>query len=302
MAADASSFEKLGVFYLGRPYESGEGAAAGSPFLYDSRDLTTHGLIVGMTGSGKTGLSIVLLEEAALDGIPAIVIDPKGDMGNLALQFPELSAPDFLPWIEPSEAEAQGKTAEELAGETAARWESGLTEWGQSKARIRSLMDAAEVSIYTPGSTSGRPIAALRSFSAPPEAVRSDEDALRERVSNAVSGLLGLVGIEADPVTSREHVLLASLLDRAWRASEDATLESLLQAVTTPPFRQARRSRPRVLLSGKGAIRARGEAQRSPRLAGVRGVAGRRAAPCLPAALHERGEAPALHLLDRAPR
>jgi hypothetical protein len=234
--ADASSFEKLGVFYLRRPYESGKGAAAGASFLYDSRELTTHGLIVGMTGSGKTGLSIVLLEEAALDGIPAIVIDPKGDMGNLALQFPELSPPDFLPWIEPAEAEAQGKTAEELAGETAARWESALTEWGQSKARIRSLKDAAQVSIYTPGSTSGRPIAALRSFSAPPEAVRSDEDALRERASNAVSGLLELVRIEANPVTSREHVLLASLLDRAWRASEDATLEGLLQAVTTPPF------------------------------------------------------------------
>jgi hypothetical protein len=234
--AGADSFEKLGVFYLGRAYDSEKATATGAPFLYDSRHLTTHGLIVGMTGSGKTGLSIVLLEEAALDGIPAIVIDPKGDMGNLALQFPELAPADFLPWIEPSEAERKGETVSKLARETAAQWESGLLEWGQSRARIRSLKEAAEVSIYTPGSTSCRPIAALKSFAAPPEAVRSDEDALRERAANAVSGLLGLVGIEADPVTSREHVLLASLLERSWRASEGATLESLVRAVTTPPF------------------------------------------------------------------
>jgi hypothetical protein len=230
------AFEKLGAFYLGRPFDPASGVAKPSPLLYDAKDLTTHGLIVGMTGSGKTGLAIVLLEEAALDGVPSIVIDPKGDMANLALRFPELRPSDFQPWIDPAEATAKGKSVDDLARETAARWESGLAEWGQSKERIRALAAAADVELYTPGSASGRPIAALGSFDAPPKAVLADDDALRERVANAVSGLLGLVGIEADPVTSREHVLLASLLERCWSRSEDSSLPKLIQSIQNPPF------------------------------------------------------------------
>ncbi|HJS74543.1 MAG TPA: DUF87 domain-containing protein, partial [Vicinamibacteria bacterium] len=233
-----SSFEKLGVFYLGRPYDPAARAAGPSPLLYDSKDLTTHGLIVGMTGSGKTGLAIVLLEEAALDGIPSIVIDPKGDMSNLALRFPELGPQNFLPWIEPREAASRGVSEEELARETARTWEEGIGAWGQSRERVGALADAGAVDVYTPGSASGRPLAVLRSLSAPPAALRQDEDALRERIVNAVSGLLGLIGLDADPVTSREHVLLASLLDRAWRGGEDASLESLLKSIQTPPFQK----------------------------------------------------------------
>ncbi len=231
-----ASFEKLGAFYLGRPFDSAKAAPRDAPLLYDAKDLTTHGLIVGMTGSGKTGLAVVLLEEAALDGIPAIVIDPKGDMANLALRFPDLRAEDFLPWIEPREALSRGMTAEDLARETARMWEQGIGEWGQSKDRIRSLVAAGAVDVYTPGSTSGRPVAAFRSLLAPPPSLLRDEDALRERIVNAVSGLLGLVGIEADPLTSREHVLLSTLLDRAWRGGEDASLESLLSGIQSPPF------------------------------------------------------------------
>ncbi|MGH9335382.1 MAG: ATP-binding protein, partial [Vicinamibacteria bacterium] len=230
------SFEKLGAFYLGRSFDPESAAAGAAPLLYDSRDLTTHGLIVGMTGSGKTGLSIVLLEEAALDGIPAIVIDPKGDMANLALRFPGLSPEDFLPWIEPREAVSRGQTQGELAAETARAWEEGITKWGQSKERIQALADAAEVAVYTPGSFSVRPLAVLRSFDAPSSSVVADEDALRERIGNAVSGLLGLVGIEADPLTSREHVLLSTILEGAWRASENASLEGLVKAIQSPPF------------------------------------------------------------------
>jgi Helicase HerA, central domain len=236
MSDPGFDFEKLGVLYLGRPRDPATARTAPSPFLYDSKDLTTHGLVVGMTGSGKTGLAIVLLEEAALDGIPAIVIDPKGDMANLALRFPDLKPEDFLPWIDPGEPLRRGSTPEDVARETASQWEQGIARWGQTKDRIRALVEAVEVAIYTPGSTAGRPLAALRGFEAPPSAVLSDEDALRERVTNAVSGLLGLVGIEADPVTSREHILLSSLLDRTWRAGEDATLESLLKSIESPPF------------------------------------------------------------------
>ncbi len=233
-----SSFEKLGSFYIGRPYDRGLDAVSSAPLLYDSKDLTTHGLIVGMTGSGKTGLAIVLLEEAALDGIPSMVIDPKGDVANLALRFPGLLPEDFLPWIEPREALSRGVTQDELAQETARRWEEGIAEWGQSKERIRMLAAAGAVDVYTPGSFSGRPLAVLRSLAAPPAGVRNEEDALRERVVNAVSGILGLVGIEADPVASREHVLLAAILDRAWRGGEDSSLESLLKAIQSPPFQR----------------------------------------------------------------
>ncbi len=233
-----NSFEKLGAFYLGRRYDPAINAASPAPLLYDSKDLTTHGLIVGMTGSGKTGLAIVLLEEAALDGIPSLVIDPKGDMANLALRFPGLRPEDFLPWIEPREALSRGVTPDGLAQETARQWEEGIVEWGQSKERIRALAAAGAVEVYTPGSSSGRPLAVLRSLAVPPAGVLRDEDALRERVVNAVSGLLGLVGVEADPVTSREHVLLSAVLERAWRGGEDSSLESLLKAVQSPPFQK----------------------------------------------------------------
>ncbi|MCA9534742.1 MAG: DUF87 domain-containing protein [Myxococcales bacterium] len=231
-----SDFEKLGAFYLGKRVDKQDGALLDELVLYDAKDLTTHAFCVGMTGSGKTGLCVSLLEEAAIDGVPAIVIDPKGDLGNLALRFPELRAEDFLPYIDPGEASRKGHTPAEHATSVAAQWREGLAKWGQDGERIRRFRDAAEVVLYTPGSQIARPISIMRSLSAPPAALRDDVDGLRERVMGAVGGLLGMLGIEADPVRSREHIFLSNLLESAWRAGEDVSLADLVRRIQAPPF------------------------------------------------------------------
>jgi DNA helicase HerA-like ATPase len=228
-------FEKLGAFYLGRVFDLEKGRPEDDLVLYDSRDLTTHAVIVGMTGSGKTGLGIGLLEEAAIDGIPAIAIDPKGDLGNLLLTFPELRPADFRPWVDESEATRAGQSAEAAAAATAEAWKKGLAEWGQDGARIGRLRSAAEATIYTPGSTAGRTLSVLRSLAAPAPAGRDDAEASRERVGAAVSGLLALLGVEADPLRSREHILLATLVDRAWQAGRDVDLAGLIREIQKPP-------------------------------------------------------------------
>src|SRR5687768_12190296 len=148
-------FEKLGLFYLGREYDLEAGKPTDTPVLYDSRDLLTHALCVGMTGSGKTGLCIGLIEEAVIDGVPVLVIDPKGDLGNLMLTFPDLAPAEFLPWVEEGAADRQGISREELAEREAKKWRDGLASWGEGPERIRRLREAAEVTIYTPGSTAG---------------------------------------------------------------------------------------------------------------------------------------------------
>src|SRR5215470_5039165 len=229
-------YEKLGVFYLGRRWDPQARKTAPEPLLYDSKDLTTHGLCVGMTGSGKTGLCIGLLEEAAIDGIPALAIDPKGDLANLALTFPSLAPADFLPWMDPDEAKRQGLTTEQLAQKTAASWKKGLEDWDEDAGRIARFRKACEVAIYTPASKAGRPLALLRAFTAPPQAVVDDEEALRARVQGAVSGLLALAGIESDPMQGREHILLAQLVQRAWSAGQDLDLAGLIQGVQRPGF------------------------------------------------------------------
>lgn len=229
-------FERLGYFYLGRRYDLDRHATLAEPILYDSRDLTTHAVCVGMTGSGKTGLCIALLEEAAIDGIPAIAIDPKGDLGNLLLTFPDLSDGDFLPWIDPAEAARSGRTPEEQARIVAESWRNGLSEWGQDGARISRLEHAVDPAIYTPASRAGRPLAVLASLAAPPPDSRGDDEAMAERVEATAGGLLALLGIEADPLRSREHVLLATILARAWSEGSDLTLAELIQRVQEPPF------------------------------------------------------------------
>ena len=230
-----SSYERLGVFYLGREFDPKSGAT-GEDLLYDSRDLTTHAVCIGMTGSGKTGLCLSLLEEAALDGIPAIAIDPKGDIANLALTFPDLRSADFEPWVDAGEAARKGQSPADYAAATAETWRKGLAEWNQDGDRIRRLREAAEVAIYTPGSESGRPLSILKSFAAPDAATLGDATALKERVGSAVGGLLALVGIDADPIRSREHILLSAILESAWRQGQSPDLAALIQAVQKPPF------------------------------------------------------------------
>lgn len=229
-------FEKMGLFYLGRVFDPAAGACREDLVLYDSRDLTTHAVVVGMTGSGKTGLCLALLEEAAMDGVPAIAIDPKGDLGNLLLTFPELRPADFRPWVDEAEAARKGISADDLAARTAETWRKGLADWGQDGARIRRMRETVDLAIYTPGNTSGRPLQVLRSFAAPPEALRQDSSALRDRILSAASGLLGLLGLEADPIQSREHILLSNILDRAWREGRDLDLAAIIRDIQKPPL------------------------------------------------------------------
>lgn len=229
-------YEKLGTFYLGKRYDLGSGKPTDDLILYDARDLTTHAVCVGMTGSGKTGLCLALLEEALIDGIPVLAIDPKGDLGNLMLTFPELKPSDFRPWIDEAQAQRDGISADALSEKTAQRWRDGLAQWGQDAARIERLRAAGEIAIFTPGSDAGLPLSVLRSFAAPSASLQNDTDGWRDRIESAVSGLLALVGIDADPLRSREHVLLSQILDSSWRAGRDADLAALIQAIQKPGF------------------------------------------------------------------
>lgn len=231
-----ADYEKLGFFYLGRPYDLAAKTLSSQPLLYDSKDLTTHAVCIGMTGSGKTGLCVALLEEAAIDGVPAIAIDPKGDLGNLLLAFPDLAPQSFKPWIDPSEAGRSGLTEDEQARRIAESWKKGLADWGQDGARVGRFRDAAEATIYTPGSLAGRPLAVLGSLAAPPALLRDDTEALGDRATATASGLLALVGIDADPLRSREHALVSNLLSHAWSAGRDLALADLIHDVKDPPF------------------------------------------------------------------
>lgn len=229
-------YEKLGVFYLGREFDPARGATNDNPVLYDSRDLTTHAVCVGMTGSGKTGLCLALLEEAAIDGVPAICIDPKGDLANLLLTFPNLAPTDFAPWVDSAEAARKGVSVDEYAAQTAANWKKGLEQWGQPPERVKRFRDAVDLAIYTPGANTGLPLSVLRSFAAPSDEVLADASALRDRVATVVSGLLAQLGRDADPIKSREHILLSTILERAWREGKNFDLVALIGAVQKPGF------------------------------------------------------------------
>jgi hypothetical protein len=229
-------FEKLGAFYLGKRYDADAGKVTDDLVLYDAKDLTTHAVIIGMTGSGKTGLGIGILEEAAMDNIPVIAIDPKGDLGNLMLTFPDLAPSDFRPWINARAASDSGQTPDEYASAQAALWKKGLADWGQDGRRIGRLREKTDVSIYTPGSGAGQPVSVLRAFTAPAAAVMNDGDAYRERIQATATGILSLLDIDADPLTSREHILVSQILDHAWQQGRDLDIGALIGAIQSPPI------------------------------------------------------------------
>ncbi len=224
-------------FYLGRAYDPNTKTLTNDPVYYDPADLTTHAVVTGMTGSGKTGLCITLLEEAALAGIPAIIIDPKGDLTNLLLHFPDLAPQDFQPWIDPEMARRAGKTLDQLAMDASTSWKAGLQEWNIPQERVLALKNAAQFAIYTPGSDAGIPVSVLSSLAAPALAWKENRESFREKISSTVTALLGLVGYEdIDPIRSREHILLANIFENAWSQGKDIELTELILQTQTPPF------------------------------------------------------------------
>jgi hypothetical protein len=226
-----------GKFYLGRVVDPKTNEKTEQPLLYDPDDLVTHAVVVGMTGSGKTGLCLDLLEEAALNKVPAIMIDPKGDITNALMHFPELAPADFAPWINATQARREGKTVEEAAAETAALWRNGLSDWQITPDRIQKLKDSAQFAIYTPGSDAGLPVSILASLKAPEIPWESNRELLREKISGTVTALLGLVGLrDIDPVRAREHILLANIFEHAWSQGQDLDLASLIMQTQAPPF------------------------------------------------------------------
>lgn len=226
-------------FYLGRAYDPVKQIVTDEEVTYDPADLTTHAVVTGMTGSGKTGLCVVLLEEAALQGIPAIIIDPKGDLTNLLLHFPDLAAQDFQPWINSELARRSGKTLEQLAEDAATSWREGLREWGVDQERIQALRNAAQFAVYTPGSDSGIPVSVLSSLAAPDVSWNDNREVMREKITSTVTALLGLVGYEnIDPLRSREHILLSNIFEKAWGQGKDVELKELILQTQNPDFKE----------------------------------------------------------------
>jgi hypothetical protein len=227
-----------GSFHIGYAIDPKTGQAGTDEVVVGSSDLTTHGVVTGMTGSGKTGLGVVLLEEARLAGIPTLVLDPKGDMTNLALVFPDLQPASFRPWVSEADAHTAGVSLDEYAARQATVWRDGLAANGIGPERVQALRDAGDVTIYTPGSTAGISLNVVGSLKAPALSWDTDAEALRDEIEGTVTSLLALVGITADPLSSREHVLLANLIENAWRAGRDLDLGTLIGEIQAPPLRK----------------------------------------------------------------
>jgi molybdopterin converting factor small subunit len=222
-------YEQLALFYLGK------NAKDDSLSLYKSKHLTTHAAIIGMTGSGKTGLGIGLIEEAAIDNIPAIVIDPKGDMSNLCLAFAQMRPEDYLPWIDESEASAKGKTPQQLAEDLAASNKAGIESFGQDLERVKRFADVPKT-IYTPGSSAGVGVDILGSFAAPPQSILEDEDTLASLINTTASSLLSLVSISSDSLNSKEHLLLSNIFNHYYTQGISLSMQTLISNIITPPF------------------------------------------------------------------
>ncbi|MCF7786440.1 MAG: DUF87 domain-containing protein [Prosthecobacter sp.] len=238
MPISPDQYEKLGTFYLGREYDLSKKQVMDDLILYDSKDLVTHGVVLGMTGSGKTGLCLSLLEEAAMDGVPVIAIDPKGDIGNALLTFPNLTPQEFRPWINEDEARRKGQSPDDYAAAQSALWQKGLGEWGQSADRIKKLRETVDMAIYTPGSNAGLPVSILSSLNCPPAEVMDDAEALGDRIESTVSSMLGLLNVNADPIQSPEHILLSNIVAYGWKKGQNLTLENLVRQIQQPPIRK----------------------------------------------------------------
>ena len=238
MTITPDQYEKLGSFYLGRGYDIESKALQDDLVMYDSKDLVTHGVVLGMTGSGKTGLCLALLEEAAMDGIPVIAIDPKGDIGNLMFTFPELSGEKLKPWVNEDDARRKNMSLDDYANAQADLWKKGLGDWGQSQERIKKLRETVDMNIYTPGSNAGIPVSILSSLAAPGDEIMEDAEAIADRIESTVSSVLALCGIEADPVQSPEHILLSNIVRHCWGKRQNLTIENLVRLIQQPPIRK----------------------------------------------------------------
>ena len=224
-------------FYIGRRVNPEDGETTTEAQTYDPDDLTTHAVVVGMTGSGKTGLCLDIMEEAALNNLPAILIDPKGDITNLLLHFPELLPEDFKPWINADNARRDGVTVDQAASDTAGLWKNGLSGWGIESDRIQRLKDSVDRAVYTPGSTSGKPISILASLKAPQADWQSNQEVLLEQIEGTVTALLGLIGLDdIDPISDPEHILLSKIIADAWAAGKDIDMGGLIMQTQNPPF------------------------------------------------------------------
>lgn len=222
---------------MNKPLYLGKLQSTSSRFEMEGDELVTHGVVLGMTGSGKTGLSITLLEELAGQGIPLILIDPKGDLANLELLFPQLRGSDFQPWIDPQEAQRQSRTTAELGEQAATQMRTQLAEWEIQPERVAALREKMDLRVYTPGSRSGLPLNLLGSFDRPQGAEEGSE--LRtELIGGTVQGLLSLVGVTADPLRSPEHIVLATIIDTSWKEAAELSLETLIMRLVDPPFKK----------------------------------------------------------------
>ena len=201
-----------------------DGTGAVSKLLLPAHHLVTHGVVLGMTGSGKTGATTVVIEEALRAGVPALVIDVKGDLPNLLLAFPDFDPRRFLPWAEGSAAPNDSRSPEEVARTLSEQRKAGLGAWGIGESDLLAYASGAEVRVITPGSSAGESLHLLSSLERRSARWDLDPEAGRAALSAAISLVLRLLGRDPDPAKSREHVLLSLLAERHFRQGEGADL------------------------------------------------------------------------------